>query len=286
MTTNKRRPRKKRQPENPSLKELRDSISGLSAVKRPLKPKVAKLIGDGVESAMSDLQSLRDKFDSVLVPRAMLDPTNPSLIGNFIGIALLAQPKVRLDEVEPFHGSGVYAIYYNGSFPSYKPLRHSEQPIYVGSSSPDDALATTARAQGKKLHRRLKEHVRSIGRTRNLQVRDFECRYLVVHTGWEASAEKFIIDMFHPIWNDDAGICHGIGKHGDRKKRSNGRSPWDTMHPGRHWAMDKKLKDQKTKPQILRDLKTHFREKPPLRNRKSIMNRFFADLRQWKPFSR
>jgi hypothetical protein len=46
-----------------------------------------------------------------------------------------------------------------------------------------------------------------------------------------------LINGFHPIWNDEVGICFGIGKHGDSADtRRNTRSPWDTLHPGRKWA--------------------------------------------------
>ncbi len=38
-------------------------------------------------------------------------------------------------------------------------------------------------------------------------------------------------------WNSEVGICYGFGKHGDSAEtRSNTRSPWDTLHPGRKWA--------------------------------------------------
>lgn len=282
MPTNRRRQKEGKQPEISFLKELRNGVRGLTVMQRPSSLKKAKHVGDEIESALNELRSLRDKFDPVLAPHAMLDPTNPLMIGNFIGIALLAQPKLPLESIKPFHGSGVYAIYYNGAFPSYKPLTCSDQPIYIGGAASADALATTPREQGKKLHKRLTEHIKSIRQARNLRLRDFDCRYLVVHTGWEASAEKFLIKTFAPVWNDSTNVCYGIGKHGDKKKRSNSRSPWDTLHPGRPWAMAKKLGNQKTKAKIMHELKDYFQGHRPLRDRKSIMRKFFDDLRQWK----
>ena len=43
-----------------------------------------------------------------------------------MALALVAQPKQPLATVANFYGSGVYAIYYRGSFAAYAPLANTE----------------------------------------------------------------------------------------------------------------------------------------------------------------
>ena len=54
--------------------------------------------------------------------------------------AFSRNPPVRLSEIKPFRGSGVYALYYTGDFPLYKPIADSNKKdpgswaIYVGKA--------------------------------------------------------------------------------------------------------------------------------------------------------
>jgi hypothetical protein len=69
------------------------------------------------------------------------------------------------------------------------------------------------------LQKRLLEHARSIrSASTTLDVTDFDCRFLVVQSGFQQAAEARLINFFKPIWNNECDICYGIGKHGDSSK--------------------------------------------------------------------
>ncbi len=201
-------------------------------------------------------------------------------MGPMIGLALLAQPRVPLGKVGRFYGSGVYAIYYRGDFDAYNPLKGAEHPIYVGKADPKDPKADSPILQGTKLADRLGEHARNIGRASNLNLEDFECRHLVVVSGWQGSAETFLIRLYEPVWNSETGICYGLGKHGDASTtRANKRSPWDTLHPGRTWAANGDQGDQHSEVSIRARIAKHLQEHPPLWTIEEGVERFFAALR-------
>jgi hypothetical protein len=180
------------------------------------------------------------------------------------------------------NGAGVYALYYHGDFPEYAPLVQSENPIYVGKSDPADGAARTPRQQGKKLFDRLRRHQKSIREAAaNLRSEDFACRYLVVQSGAQVAAEKALINLFQPIWNDEIGICWGIGKHGDSAgTRANKRAPWDTLHAGRPWAGDARLEDAKSVIQIREEIAEHLRANPPFPDLDSVLRHFLEHLKQ------
>ena len=221
-----------------------------------------------------------DKFRE---PLSFFDPANPALVGSFVGIGLIAQDRHPLDSVAAFYGSGVYAIYYDGPHTAYKPLVKTEHPIYVGKADPDSPRAKKPREQGRGLFRRLNaDHARAIKKVvGTLDIAHFSCRFLVVQSGWQTAAEDYLIDLFKPVWNDETRICWGIGKHGDSAEvRSNKRSPWDTMHPGRLWAGHTKLVDARPKARIEADLADHYAKHTPFKNVDAILKRFFDELRQ------
>lgn len=91
-----------------------------------------------------------------------------------------------------------------------------------------------------------------------------------IQSGMQASVEEFLIRLFHPIWNKQIGICQGIGKHGDsHTTRANKRSPWDTMHPGRPWALKTK-EDQVPRPEIVRKITKHFQLHPAILDKPAL----------------
>ncbi len=217
------------------------------------------------------LEALRDfhiALDPILHPNSILDPSDPATIGQLIADTLLVQPRVPLAQVasQKFYGSGVYAIYYKGDFDAYIPASGTETPLYVGKVDPKRPGAETVEQQGTKLYDRLHtDHARSLRAVENLNIDDFECRYLVVKSAWQNTAETYLINRFRPVWNSEVRICYGIGKHGDQAStRSNKRSPWDTLHPGRSWAWaDGNVDNEKTPEQIKEEIRDHFREHPP-----------------------
>jgi len=217
------------------------------------------------------LTALRDfhtALDPIRHPLNVLDPSDPYTVAQLIADTLLIQRRVPLAAVaaEKFYGSGVYAIYYKGDFDAYRPASGTETPLYVGKANPQTPRAETVEDQGTKLYDRLRfDHARSIRAADNLDIDDFDCRYLVVKSAWQSTAETYLIARFKPIWNNEVGICYGIGKHGDAPStRSNARSPWDTLHPGRPWAWTEgNVDNEKSPEQIKEEIAEHYRKHPP-----------------------
>ncbi|MEI7728465.1 MAG: Eco29kI family restriction endonuclease [Verrucomicrobiota bacterium] len=192
-----------------------------------------------LENTIRKLDAARLHLDPISLPDLVFDPTAPKVVGKLVADTLLLQPRVRLDKTSEsrFYGAGVYALYYRGSFDCYRPISGSEHPIYVGKADPIELHAANPREQGERLSSRLKDHTRSIRGTNNLDITDFDCRYLVVRSAWVETAEDHLIEHFKPVWNKEIKVCQGFGKHGDDPNtRANKRSPWDTLHPGRKWA--------------------------------------------------
>ncbi|MEU6269248.1 Eco29kI family restriction endonuclease [Saccharopolyspora shandongensis] len=237
-----------------------------------------------LENEVERLNLLTGRLDPVLKPLSLFDPGDPQTSAQVIGLMTVAQPRHPLATIRPFYGAGVYALYYRGPFEPYEGLAGKEQPIYVGKADPADRNATDAVQQGQALFKRLNEHARSIrAASSTLDAKDFDCRFLIVQSGYQHAAETRLIDFFRPIWNNEVGICFGIGKHGDSSKtRSNKRSPWDTLHPGRNWAEDSHG-DQKPRDQILREIKEHLSQNPPRLSEDEVVDAFISDLRQIEP---
>jgi hypothetical protein len=180
---------------------------------------------------------------------------------------MLERPVSKLAPPEAFDGAGVYAIYYVGRFPSYKPIADKNkderfaQPIYVGKAVPKGARkgAGLDLPPGRVLHNRLKEHADSIKEVKNLDLKDFACRYLVVDDIWIPLGESLLVQMFQPVWNK---LIEGFGIHDPGGGRSNQkRSPWDVLHPGRSFA-DKLQPGKHTKEQIVANLEKWFAGQP------------------------
>ena len=145
----------------------------------------------------------------------------------------------------------------------------TETPIYVGKADPAVDYAETVEDQGQSLYHRLREHARNIAKT-DLDLADFRYRAAAIQSGMQAAVEDFMIRMFHPIWNKEVRICYGIGKHGDSPvTRANKRSPWDTMHPGRKWAVHTKA-DQMARGEIESKIQAHFQRHPVIPDDKTL----------------
>lgn len=240
----------------------------------------------------SDISRINKQIDKIAVgldptlrPTQVFDPSQPDVAGHIVAMALVAQARHSLTDVRRFYGSGAYALYYNGDFPAYQPLVRSEQPIYVGKAKAQEPSAKDAVSQGTALYERLiLDHAKNIGKAQStLNLDDFECRFLVVQTGFETAAEDYLIRLFTPIWNNETGICHGLGKHGDlATTRANRRSPWDTLHPGRSWA-DAIADNQKPAAQVTADIARHFRSHPPRSMIQNVLDEIVADLKQFIP---
>ncbi|GHV58110.1 hypothetical protein FACS189460_5540 [Deltaproteobacteria bacterium] len=172
------------------------------------------------------------------------NPLDKQNLGGSVAEALLACSVQTLGELETFDGAGIYAIYYTGGFKAYKPLAlkncggRFQTPIYVGKAVPPGARKGNFGLDaepGPALYNRLREHAESIDVTANLKLEDFRCRFLVVDDIWIPLGESLLIAKFSPIWNK---LVDGFGNHDPGNGRYNQmRSKWDTLHPGRPWAI-------------------------------------------------
>jgi hypothetical protein len=176
--------------------------------------------------------------------RHVFNPLDRVELGRSVGRALLLSPCEALPP-DRFEGAGIYAIYYQGDFEPYRPvaLAGCEWPIYVGRAMPAGGrtgLVGLGSSPGRKLYERLRQHHNSIKAVKNLDERDFRCRYLVVEDIWIPLAERLLIGHYRPLWN---GVVDGFGIHapggtpgGTTGRAGQQKSAWDTLHPGRPFA--------------------------------------------------
>ncbi len=265
------------------IPELQETLARLTtrASAAPLTAPKRKALEAEIRGVIEELRKLLGALDPIRQPTAVFDPSNPKVVGRFVALALVAQTRHPLSEVPRFYGSGVYAIYYRGEFEAYQPISGAETPIYVGRASPAASNARTPLEQGAKLCTRLTEHAKNIAKaTTTLSLADFDFRSLVVQSGWETAAEDYLIHLFRPIWNGETNILYGLGKHGDdAKTRGNRRSPWDTFHPGRKWAVASSG-DAKSISVIAADLIRHFGKHPKFDDLNAVLENFIEELRQ------
>jgi hypothetical protein len=177
---------------------------------------------------------------------------------------LLRRGPFRLPLEQAFSGSGVYALFYSGDFELYQPVRSPDAafPIYVGKAVPEGARkGKRSRRPGTALFRRICEHVDSINQAGNLNIEDFQCRFLVVTPLWISMAERFLLEYFQPNWN----VClEGFGLHDPGKGRHQGEIPWwDVLHPGRSWAH--RLRQTRSEEEVIVRLQRFLAENPPRR---------------------
>ncbi|MGL4460855.1 MAG: Eco29kI family restriction endonuclease [Planctomycetia bacterium] len=204
---------------------------------------------------------------------APFNPLDKKNLGVSVVDALLHKDVIPLESLEKFTGVGIYAIYYVGDFPSYKPVSDGnvngkfDLPIYVGKAVPEGSrrgLDDDKRSgYGSELYGRLKNHVKSIAHAGNLNQDDFFFRYLIVDDIWIPLGETLLINKFRPVWNS---VVDGFGNNdpgGGRKGQK--KSAWDELHPGRGWAGSLTAHD-KSVDELLRLIDEHFKRTQPQGN--------------------
>lgn len=196
------------------------------------------------------------------------NPLDKRHLGESVGQAMLRQPVTSLNNLETFNGAGIYAIYYTGDFPCYKPItdcninKQFNAPIYIGKAVPKGARkgGDPNATPGRVLHGRLMQHAKCIDEVSNLSLGDFYCRYLVVDDIWIPLGESLLIAKFDPLWNK---LIDGFGNHDPGKGRHAGLRPrWDVLHPGRSWANQCQPRNE-TAAQIIRETRSYLRNNPP-----------------------
>jgi hypothetical protein len=247
-----------------------EAIEQSMVVASGLATRPPRALKNRLEALEQGLAQLKDMIGPYKQPGFIFDPAAFDVIAHVVATALLAQRRRSLNRLPTEWGSGIYAIFYDGPLDFYSPIQGTDTPIYVGSASPRAHPAATPEAQGEALLNRVREHQGSIQEveghdTGNLRVAEFSYRYLVVKSGWELAAEQYLIRHYKPVWNKETRICTGIGKHGDASStRANRRSHWDTIHPGRAWALTNETIPNRLSANKIQDLiRAHFRDQPP-----------------------
>lgn len=176
-----------------------------------------------------------------------MDPFNPLAMNNLahsIVTRMMETKPTPLDKVPRFTGAGIYAIYYSGQFPAYEYLTFDNEdelvaPIYVGKAVPAGGrrgMDIVTHANTRALADRIRQHANSIRSSTNLDLMDFSARWLIVEDIWIPLGESALIREHRPVWN---AVVEGFGNHDPGKGRIAGlRSRWDTLHPGRPWAIN------------------------------------------------
>lgn len=247
-----------------ALRELLAALPKDDFTPEGLSGRQAKRLSTDIRAAIIRLRKLAQDVDPIRQPPVVFDPYLPDALGEYVGRTMQAQPRVALGSVQQFYGSGVYALYYLGNHSAYAPIKSTETPIYAGVAGPASTHAATPEEQGIRLAARLRDHANSINAAQNLAIEDFECRFLVVKSGLQKAAEDYLLAHFHPVWNQP--LCKGFGKHGDSAAtRANTRSEWDTLHPGRRWALGEPNKpNSKSAAEIITSILAHYDAYPPI----------------------
>lgn len=284
----------KKSPDRIAFEALEAALAAVvHAAETGVSPTVARRIRKGLADHVVATEAARAATDPIITPRASFDPSDPKVVGRMVALALLAQVRVPLNTIEPTYGSGVYAIYYEGDHPLYQAISGTETPIYVGKADPASGDASTVREQGPRLTGRLLEHAGTIATAANyietvtpagihpIRLEDFTCRRLVCATNAQLVAEKHLIGMFWPLWNSETKACWGMSKHGDSAKtRSNKRSPWDVVHPGRLWALDELLVDSLSLDEIRGRIDAIIERVPPRTDHANLLEEVLGAFRQ------
>ncbi len=171
------------------------------------------------------------------------NPLDKFNLARSIEIELLGRIPISLSMTDGISGAGIYAIYYTGPFTAYSAIKCDaanslfERPIYVGKAIPKGGRKgglTRDATSGRALADRLRQHAASIDEVENLTLADFAVRHLVVEDIWIPLGENMLIETFKPVWNR---AIDGFGnKDPGRRRATQYRSPWDTLHRGRRFA--------------------------------------------------
>ncbi|MFD4540427.1 Eco29kI family restriction endonuclease [Streptomyces bauhiniae] len=165
-------------------------------------------------------------------PHNRFNPLGLSQLSENLRGAMEARPKVALAGLSQFAGAGLYALYYRGGLPIYQDLHNTDIPLYVGKAEAgNSSYGDPPDEQKPKLYKRIDKHRTSIDEATNLSAEDFDVRYLPLDDVWIVLGERALLRAYSPVlWNT---LLTGFGANPAGGARTNPRSFWDTLHPGR-----------------------------------------------------
>lgn len=172
---------------------------------------------------------------------SIYDPLRRENLGRSVLWALMSSKPAPLDQIPPFRGCGIYAIYYTGDNELYASISSVdfEVPIYVGKADPEGARKgqnVVPAWEGTRLRDRLRKHAKTIKAVPSLNIEDFYARYLPADDLFTPMAERLMISELQPVWNI---VLDGFGANNPGGRRDQGLRPkWHQVHPGVAWAKD------------------------------------------------
>ncbi|MFB7828855.1 Eco29kI family restriction endonuclease [Streptomyces hydrogenans] len=147
-----------------------------------------------------------------------------------------APPVPLISELKP-EIDGLYALYYTGPHPLYRPVSSPDcvVPVYVSKARPLGLRLDGSPGGPGILKRRLLQHRRRIDRADDLDAQDFQVRYLPVEEIWMGGSERLMIGDHRPVWNV---VVDGFGRNlqGAGRAAYSRRTTWDELHPGDFWV--------------------------------------------------
>jgi hypothetical protein len=205
-----------------------------------------RLGGEG-SAARKQLEVISEELSKRLTsPHAIAyNPLDLNHLAESTKVEFEKQPLIKLAGIKPFQGAGVYALYYEGNFPDYKPIstankeKRGTRAIYVGEAGRQGkrkGIDLEGTSGTSAIYERLSDHhTKSIEATTNLSIEDFWIRYLPIQSLFVPLCEALLIETHRPLWNR---LVDGFGnKHmgGARIDELTGQqiTPWDLLHPGR-----------------------------------------------------
>lgn len=211
------------------------------------------------------------------------NPLDKLNIARSIETELLTRDPKPLADFAGIQGAGVYAIYYTGANAAYIPVTEKNsdglfgQPIYIGKAIPKGGRKgglTADASKGRALADRLGQHATSVDQANNLNLGDFWVRYLVVDDIWIPLGENMLIETFQPVWNR---VIDGFGnKDPGNRRKTQFKSPWDILHPGRK-VMEKLADSGLTQEFLIQRLNDYFEGRPLAKLPKAIADQIEAE---------
>ncbi|MFE5565476.1 Eco29kI family restriction endonuclease [Amycolatopsis japonica] len=173
------------------------------------------------------------------------NPLDPAAIGTLLR-EKLEQETPHSFPPAPFRGAGLYALYYIGSrVTEYQPLAKAfltglHIPVYVGKAEAGNSnYGHEPNYDATNLYDRIAKHAKSVAEVEysnggDLALNDFRVKFLCLDDAWIVLGERALLRAYRPVlWNT---IVSGFGSNPPGTARTNARSVWDTMHPGRDRA--------------------------------------------------
>lgn len=173
------------------LTELRTLTDRISTAEAGEDPRAIKKLRLGLEQVTAQLKNVTHKLDPVLRPESIFDPTDPNTSGRVVALTLVAQIRHPLAKIPEFYGAGVYAIYYRGDFEPYAAQGHGPPDLHRQGRSGQPGR----QGRGRPRHQTIgpPQRAREVHpqRRHHLDINDFDCRFLIVQTGFQKSAEDY-----------------------------------------------------------------------------------------------